>query len=127
CRRMSHRQRYSQDGVGPQILLVLAAIKIDHPAVDLGLLESVLSEELVADLLVHVSYGSGHPLAQVFLGNVVAQFPGLMNPGAGSAWNRGAAERTICQTHVDFDGWIPSAIEDLACMDIDNRGAHGIC
>ena len=47
---MGHGQRHAQDGVGAQVLLVLGAVELDHPLVDLGLIQGVHAFQRVGQL-----------------------------------------------------------------------------
>ena len=47
-----------------------------------------------------------------------------MRAGRGARRHRGAAEAAVFQRHVDLDRRIAAAVEDLAGVDVDDRG-HG--
>ena len=54
----------------------------------------------------------------------VAQLDRLVRAGRSARRNRRAAHAAVVQGHVDFDGRIAAAVEDLAGVNIDN-GGHG--
>ena len=64
------------------------------------------------------------PRPQILLVVAVAQFPCLVDAGAGPAGNGRPAERAVGQRHIDLDGRIAAAVENLSCLDIDDR-THG--
>ncbi len=106
--------------LAPKFLLVLAAVQLDHPRVDGGLIDGVHAAQLVGQLAVDVVDGLYDPLAEVLGLVAVAKLPGLVDAGAGPAGHRGAAERAIGQFDVDFDGGISPAVEDLPGADVYN-------
>ncbi len=119
-RGMGVGQRHAQDGVGAEALLVLRAVQFDHAVVEGHLVEGVHAAQLVGQLGVDVVDGLQNPLAEVFRLVAVAKFPGLVDAGAGAAGHGGAAERAVGQFHVDLDGRIAAAIEDLSGADVYN-------
>ena len=56
----------------------------------------------------------------------VAQFDRLVRAGRGAGWHRRAAEAAVFQQHVDLDGRIAAAIENLAAVDVDDRSHFGL-
>ena len=73
-----------------------------------------------ASLSLTFSTACRHPSAEVFRLVAVAKFPGLVDAGAGPAGHGRPAERAVGQFHVDLDGGIAAAIEDLSGADVDN-------
>jgi hypothetical protein len=63
-------------------------------------------------------------ISPLTLRTAVAQFDRFVGAGRGTRRHRGAAHAAVFQRHVHFDGRIASAVENLAGMDVDNRG-HG--
>ena len=120
-RGMGGGQRHAQDGVGPQLLLVLGAVQLDHAVVQGGLIQGVHAAKLVGQLAVDVVDGLQDPLAEVLGLVAVAEFPGLVDAGAGPAGHGRAAERAVGQFHVDLDGGVAAAVEDLSGVDVYNR------
>ena len=123
-RGMGRGQRNAEDGVGPQLALVLGAVQFDHPPVQRGLIQGVHAGQFVGQDVVDVVDRLQHALAQVQRLVAVAKFQGLVNARARAAGNRRPAERTVGQFHVDLDGGISAAIEDLSGMDIENFRIH---
>ena len=77
-----------------------------------------------ASLSLTLSTALQHALAQVQRLVAVAKFQGLVNARARAAGHRRPAERTVGQLHVDLDGGVSAAIEDLSGMDIENFRIH---
>ncbi len=74
-----------------------------------------------ASLLLTLSTACKHPLAEVLCLVAVAKFPGLVDAGAGAAGHGRAAEGAVGQFHVDLDGRIAAAVENLSGVDVYNR------
>ena len=106
--------------LAPRLLLVLGAVQLDHALVQRGLIEGVHAAQLVGQLVVDVVDGLQHPLAEVFRLVAVAKLPGLVDAGAGPAGHGRAAERAVGQFHVDLDGGVSAAVEDLSGTDVYN-------
>ena len=123
-RGMGRGQRNAEDGVGPQLALVLGAVQVDHPPVQRGLIQGVHAGQFVGQDVVDVVDRLQHALAQVKRLVAVAKFQGLVNARARAAGNRRAAEGTVGQLHVNLDGGISTAIENLSGMDIENLRIH---
>ncbi len=123
-RGMGRGQRNAEDGVGPQLALVLGAVQIDHPPVQGGLIQGVHAGQFVGQNVVDVVDRLEHALAQVKRLVAVAKFQGLVNARARAAGNRRPAERTVGQLHVDLDRGVSAAIKDLSGMDIENFCIH---
>ena len=78
--------------------------------------------------VVDVLDGLGDALAQVASLVAVAELDRLVGAGAGAGGDGGAAERPVGQDHVDLDGRVASAVEDLSAADGGDGGgvrAHG--
>jgi len=122
---VGRRQRNPQDGVGPEVLLVLRAVQLDHATVQADLVQCAHADQLVGQPVIDVGDRLGDPFAKVLLFVAVPQFPGLVDPGAGPAGDRRTAERSVGQGDVDFDGGVASAIQNLPGVDVYDRRAHG--
>ena len=85
------------------------------------LIEGVHAAQFVGQLGVDVFDGLQHPAAEVFRLVAVAKLPRLVDAGAGAAGHGGPAERAVGQFHVDLDGRIAAAIEDLSGTNVYNR------
>ena len=113
-------QRHAQDGVGPEALLVLRAVEFVHAVVQRHLIQRVHAAQFVGQLGVDVLDRLQNPLAEVFRLVAVAEFPRLVDSGAGAAGHGRPAEAAVGQFHVDLDGRIAAAIEDLSGTDVYN-------
>ncbi len=71
-----------------------------------------------------LAIGLQHALAAVARLVAVAQFHRLVRAGGGAGRHRRAAERAAVEHHVDLDGRIAAAVEDLAGDDVGD-GGHG--
>src|SRR5262249_19148671 len=54
----------------------------------------------------------------------VAQLDRFVRAGGGAGWHRRAALGAVLEDHVDLDGRIAAAVEDLTADDVDD-GSHG--
>ena len=79
-RRLGHRQRHGQHGIGAEPRLVLGAVQIDQGLVDERLLDRVQPDDRFADLGIDVLDRVQHALAEVALRVAVAQFDRLRAP-----------------------------------------------
>ena len=120
-RGMGVGQRHAQNGVGAQVLLVLGAVELDHAVVERDLIDGVHAAQFVGQLGVDVVDGLENPLAEILRLVAVAELQGLVDAGAGPAGDGGAAERAVGQFHVDLDGGIAAAIENLSGANVYNR------
>ena len=123
-RGMGHSHRHAEDGVGTEVLLVGRAVELEHPLVDAGLVEGIAPLEFVGDLGVDVLDRLEHPRAEIDGLVAVALLPGLVGAGARPRRHRGPTEGPVSKGDVDFDGGIAAAVENLAGVDVDDRG-HG--
>ena len=73
---------------------------------------------------IHRLDGLQHALAQVALLVAVTQLHRLVRACRGAGGNGGAAHGAVFQRHIHLDGRIAAAVEDLASVDVDDRG-HG--
>ncbi len=122
-RRLGDRQRHAEDGVGAEPGLVRGAVEIDHDLIDLHLLFGIHAAERVEQLAIDGFHRLLHALAEIARLVTVAQLDRLMRAGRGAGRHRSAADRTVFQHHVDFDGGIAAAVEDFAANNVDN-GSH---
>ena len=70
---------------------------------------------------VDVGHGLGHAFAAVALLVAVAQLDRLVDSRAGPRGNRGPAERAVGQDHIDLDGRVAAAVENLAPAHLGDR------
>ena len=120
-RRLRHRQRHAQNGVGAQPRLVGRAVERDHRRVDARLLFGIHAAERVEDFAVHGGDGLFHALAAIAFA-AVAQFHRLMRAGRGARGHRGAAETAVFQPHIHFHGGIAPGVQDFPAGDIEDGG-----
>ena len=108
--------------LAPSFAFVLGAVGGDHRQVEPDLVGRVAADGDLRQRAVDVGDGLGDALAQVARLVAVAEFDRLVDAGAGARGDRGAAERAVGQDHVDLDGRVASAVEDLAGADGGDRG-----
>jgi len=124
----------AEDGVGPEALLVVRAVELEHGPVDADLVAGVEPLELGKDLFVDVLHGLERALAQVaLLGSLgsllggqgaIAQFERLVLAGAGSRGNGRAAHDAGGEDDVDLHGGVAPGVDDFARFDVDDVGSH---
>ena len=122
-RRLGHRQRNAQDGVGAQPRLVGRAVQRDHGVINLDLVFGIQARQRVKDFAVHGGDRLLHALAAIALA-AIAQLNRLMGTGGSARRHRGAAEAAVFQPHIHFHSGIAPGIQDFAAGDVED-GGHG--
>src|SRR5262249_31619532 len=112
-----HRQRGAEEGVGAQLALVRGAVQVDQELVDGRLVEGFLADEGLGDLAVDAADRLLDAAAEKTGRVAVAQFDGLVGARAGPAGHGGAAAGGVGEDHLDLDGRVAAAVEDLAAVD----------
>jgi len=82
------------------------------------------SADRVEDLAVDCLHGFAHALAQIAGLVAIPKLDGFVRAGRGPGRHAGAAARALIEHHVDLDGRIAAAIQNLASNDVDDR-SHG--
>ncbi len=90
--------------------------------VDVDLVFRVHAADRVENLAVHGLDRLQDALAEIALLVAVSELDRLMRAGRGAGRHRGAAEGAVFQRHVDLDGRISAAVENLAAGDVDDGG-----
>ena len=121
---MGHRHRDTEDRVGAELFLGGRAVELEHEFVARGLVESVTALEFLGDPRIHILDGGHHALAQVNALVAIPLLPGLVGAGARAGGHRRPAKCPVGERHVDLERGIAAAVEDLAGVDVDDRG-HG--
>jgi hypothetical protein len=103
--------------------LVGRAIEVDEHAVDRHLVLDVEAGERVEDLAIDPVDRFPHALAAIAALVPVAQLDRLMRAGRGARRHRGAPDRAALQRHIDLDGRVATAVEDLTGGNVDD-GSH---
>ena len=101
-----HGQGDTQNGIGAQTGFVGRAVQVNHDFVNGGLKGSVMSRDFRSNEFVDVFHGLENALASVALGVSVAQLPGFMLSGGGSAGDGCAPDGAACQGYVHFHGGV---------------------
>ena len=120
-RRLGDRKRNAEDGVRPKPRLVGRAVEFDHGAVDVDLVLGLHAADCLEELAVYGLDGALDTLAEIAR-TTVAKLDRLMRAGRGARRNRGATHRAVFQHHVDLDGRIAAAVQNLAADDVDDGG-----
>ena len=120
-RGLGDRQRDGQDRVRAELRLELGAVEVDHQPVDERLVERVLADHLAGELVVHRRDGLQHALAEVAALVAVAQLHRLALARRGARRHGGAAHGAALEDHLDLDGGVAAAVEDLPREDRINR------
>ena len=85
------------------------------------LVGGVEAGQRVADRAVDGLDRRAHALAAVAARVAVAQLDRLVRAGGGARGHRGAADGAILEAHVDLDGGIAPAVENLATHDVNDH------
>jgi hypothetical protein len=86
-------ERHAEDRVGAEARLVLAAVELDHAAIDRRLRARILADEGGLQHRIDVRDGSQHALAAIACLVAIAQLDRLARSGRGAGWHGGATER----------------------------------
>ena len=120
--RAGDRERHAEDRVRTEPGLGVGPVELDEGAVEPLLVAGLPAADRVGDLAVDVLHGAQDALAAERLA-AVAQLDGLVLAGRRAGRDRRAAERARLEAHVDLDGGVAAAVEDLAGVDVRDR-AH---
>ena len=112
-RRLGHRQRHAENGVGAEPALAGGAVELDESAVDEHLVPRVHALDGAGDLVMDVVDRLGNALAEETVA-AVAQLQGLARAGGRAGRHHGATQRAAFQQAVHFDGRISARVEDLS-------------
>ena len=111
-RRLRAGQGHPQDRVGPQAALVRGAVEVEHRAIDRRLVCGVEAAHGFGQLAVDVGDCLGDSLAAPVV-SAVAQLDGLELARRRARRHRRAARGARLEHHVDLDGGIAAAVDDL--------------
>ena len=111
----------AQDGVGPELPLVLGAVQLDEDAVEEGLLGCVEADHLRGDHLVHVADRFQDPLPQVPLRVAVPKLHRLPRARRRSGGDDRAPLRPRFQAHFNLHGRVPPRVQHLSPVHIDDH------
>ncbi len=123
---VGHRHRDAEHGVRAKTFLVGSAVEFQHQFVDGGLVEGVAAFEFLRDPRVDVLHGFEHALAEVDTLVAITLLPGLVGPRARARRHGRAAKRAVGEADIDLDRGVAAAVEDLAGVDVDDRGHGGV-
>jgi len=115
-------ERHPEDGVGAEVPLVGGAVTVDHPAVELTLIEALEADDQLADGPVDVGHSRADALSAVAVA-AIAQLDGFELPGRGPGGNDGTAPGPGCEEDLHLDRRVPTRIQDLTAHDLFD-GAH---
>ena len=121
-RRLGDGETDAKDGIGPQPRLVRRAVEFDHRRVDFALLLGVDARQRVEDLAIDRFAGLADAFAAITCRVAVTLLDRLVRPRRCPRRNGGATERPVFQHDVDLDRRVAAAIENLAGVDVDDRG-----
>ena len=110
----------AQNRIRAEAGLVFRSIQIDHQHVDHALFGCVQTSQFVEDFTIHGVNGLQHALAEITRLVPITLFMGLIRTRRSARRDCRAAERAIFQRHINFDGWVASAIQDFPGMDVDD-------
>ena len=120
--RLGDGEADAEDGIGAEPGLVVGAVERDHRRVDLGLVLGLHLDHRLGDLAVDRVDRLLDALAEPAALVAVALLDRLVRAGRGARGHRGAADAAILEQHLDLDRRIAAAVEDLAAVDVDDRG-----
>ena len=105
--------------------LVVRAVERVECQVELGLVLRVDARDRVGYLAVYGPHGLFDALTSPTTLVAVAELDGFVGTGRRARRNRRPPHRTVLQRDIDFNRRIASAVEDLAGVNVDDRG-HGV-
>ena len=111
-----------QNGVGPQLLLGLGSVQVDHPAVHTSLVQDRQPFDTRSDDTPDILDGPADSLPQKPARVRVPKFPDLVKTGGGSG-GHGRPPQVAAPGHdIGFDGGVSPGVEDLSGPDIFDGG-----
>ncbi len=113
--------RHAEDGVGAEPLLVLRAVEIAQKLIETALVSCVEAGKRVADLAVDGFDRFLDALAAVTL-TAVSELMRFMRAGRGAGGHPGAAMMSVLQHHIDLDGGVAAAVQNLPAEDGGDGG-----
>ena len=122
CLGLGCGERYAQNGVGAEPLLVLGAIEIAEALVETALVGGLEAGQRRPDLAADRLNRLLDALAAVALA-AIAELMRLVRAGRSARRDGGAAVMAVLQHHVDLDGRVAAAVKDLAA-DYRADGGH---
>ncbi len=109
-----HGQRSTEDRIGTQFRFGGRAVDFQHRLVDGDLIRCHATDDAIGDFIIHGINGFQHAFAEVTLLVAIAKFQSFMFASAGTAGNRSAAQGSVFQEHVHFDGRVAAGVEHFA-------------
>ena len=107
--------------MAPSFPLFGGAVGRDHRAVEPDLVGRVAADDDLGQRAVDVGDGLGDAFAEVARLVAVAELDRLVDAGAGPRGDGRPAERAVGQDHIDLDGRVAAAVQDLAPADLGDR------
>jgi len=92
---MGDSQRHAQNGIGPQALLILRAVEIDHRQINAALIGHFPTNNSLGNLVIHSVNGLQHALAAEALLVAVPLLPRLMDAGGSAGRDDSSASGTF--------------------------------
>ena len=92
---LGNRQGDSQNGIRPQLCLILGSVQINHELINILLLGRVHAQHGRSQNVIDVGYGLQDTLAQIPT-PTIAQFDRLVGTRGGTGWDRCSKETIIC-------------------------------
>src|SRR5262249_61069767 len=114
-------ERDAEDRVGAQPTLVRRPVELDQHSVESGLVRGVTAPHGVGDVPLDVRDRVRDALAAVRIAPV-PELDRLVDAGGRAGGNGRAAERARREPNVDLDGRVSARVEDLAGVDVGERG-----
>ena len=106
--------------LAPRRDLLGGAVQVDQGLVDGGLIQDIHADQALGDLGVDVLHSLFHALAVVAALVAVPQLAGLIDAGGSAGGNSGTAHGAILQVHLDLNGGVAAAVQDLTAQDVND-------
>ena len=122
CSGLRRSERAPEDGVRAEPALRPSAVERDESLVQCTLIVGIEPDDGIRDVSVDVRDRPQHAPPDVHGRVAVAKFDGLVLPGRGSGRHDCASERARLEPNVDLDGRVAAGVEELASVDVRDRG-----
>ena len=119
-RRFRYRKADAQNGIRAQVRFIVGAIQINHDRIDIFLLLGVQFDQGFKNWPVNGLNRLKHALAHIFGHIAIALFNGFIRTCRGARRDCRTAETAVLQHDINFNRRISPAVEDLACVNIED-------
>ena len=113
CSSPGHGHGHAQNGIGPQLSLILCSVRLQKQTVDVPLVQCAFKENCLTENSIHMFHSSPDSQSVVPI-PAVPKFHGLEFSGGCTGGNGRPAGGASCQAHFHLHRRIPPGIQYLS-------------